>query len=442
MARVVVVGGGFGGMATAARLARLGHQVTLAEATDRLGGALAGEPPGGPGAAAGDFRWDTGPTSTALPAVLRDLFRKTGRPLEKELTLVPGAPREHRFPDGSTVSVPGGSRAAGLRAVDGLGPGLGREWAAYVDSLADDWDLLRRDYLERPWNPTAGSARAAALLRSRRHLDRRVRQGLTDARLRSLALHPFPAWGQDPRRVPAWMGVWPYLEQRFGDWTPVGGMVAVTDALESRLAVRGVLVLRSTPVRDLVVRAGRVAAVSTPDGAVDADVVVCAVDPRTLPALAAYAARSKPAPLPALTHLGLVVPGNAPASASPVPEVVLHGDPLVVARPGGRAPAGHLALTLLGHTDADLVEVAAARGLDLRDRIVARMDRSPEALLARWGQSPLGTRWQGRRTVRRRMGPTTPIPGVYAAGAHATPGAGLPFVGLSAALVAQAVGPA
>jgi UDP-galactopyranose mutase len=31
---------------------------------------------------------------------------------------------------------------------------------------------------------------------------------------------------------------------------------------------------------------------------------------------------------------------------------------------------------------------------------------------------------------------------VYAAGAHATPGGGLPFVGLSASLVAQAIGPA
>jgi UDP-galactopyranose mutase len=50
--------------------------------------------------------------------------------------------------------------------------------------------------------------------------------------------------------------------------------------------------------------------------------------------------------------------------------------------------------------------------------------------------------WEGRRTVRRRLGPRTPIAGVYAAGAHSTPGAGLPFVGLSAALVAQVVGPA
>jgi len=36
----------------------------------------------------------------------------------------------------------------------------------------------------------------------------------------------------------------------------------------------------------------------------------------------------------------------------------------------------------------------------------------------------------------------TSIPGVYAAGASAVPGSGLPYVGLSAALVAQAVGPA
>ena len=58
------------------------------------------------------------------------------------------------------------------------------------------------------------------------------------------------------------------------------------------------------------------------------------------------------------------------------------------------------------------------------------------------GGSPCGVLWQGRQTAFRRLGPTTPIEGVYAAGAHATPGAGLPFVGLSASLVAQLVGPA
>jgi UDP-galactopyranose mutase len=34
------------------------------------------------------------------------------------------------------------------------------------------------------------------------------------------------------------------------------------------------------------------------------------------------------------------------------------------------------------------------------------------------------------------------VPGVYAAGAHTAPGAGVPFVTQSAALVAQLIGPA
>jgi UDP-galactopyranose mutase len=73
---------------------------------------------------------------------------------------------------------------------------------------------------------------------------------------------------------------------------------------------------------------------------------------------------------------------------------------------------------------------------------VTRVDLSPRELVDRWGGSPLGVRWQGRGTVRQRLGPGTPVEGVYAAGAHATPGSGLPYVGLSAALVAQVVGPA
>jgi UDP-galactopyranose mutase len=81
-------------------------------------------------------------------------------------------------------------------------------------------------------------------------------------------------------------------------------------------------------------------------------------------------------------------------------------------------------------------------GIDIRAAVRVRLDRTPRELVEDWSGSPEGVLWQGRATIRARLGPRTPIPGVYAAGAHATPGAGLPFVGLSAALVAQAVGPA
>jgi UDP-galactopyranose mutase len=95
-----------------------------------------------------------------------------------------------------------------------------------------------------------------------------------------------------------------------------------------------------------------------------------------------------------------------------------------------------------GKHDEDPVGVLVRHGLLSRDQVVTRLDPTPRDLVERWGGSPLGVRWEGRSTVRRRLGPRTPIPGVYAAGAHATPGAGLPFTGLSASLVAQVVGAA
>ncbi len=257
MARVVVVGGGYAGMASAARLAKLGHDVTLVEAAARLGGALAAVERDG-------FCWDGGASSTLLPAVLRDLFRKSGRPLERELELVPLDPiREHRFADGSVLRLPGGSRAAQVAAFDGLGPGLGRAWVDHVAAYADDWDLVRRNLLERPYDAATADRAATALLRSRDSLGSVVARTLPDARLRLVALHHVRAEGHDPRRVPAWLGVTAYLEQRLGAVTAPQGFSAVADALASRLETRGVDVRLATPVRRLLVTDRRAHGVAT-----------------------------------------------------------------------------------------------------------------------------------------------------------------------------------
>ena len=430
--RIVVVGGGLGGLAAAARLAKLRHEVTLVERGEHLGGALTAWTEDG-------FTWDRGAHSTLLPAVLRDLFRKSGRPLEKELELFPvEVVRTHRFTDGTTLALPGASRAAQGRAFESLGAGLGQRWLEHVAAYSQVWETLRRHYLEVPWTPDRLPGELREVLDSRETLHRRLRKDFRDERLRLVAGHRFVAEGHDLRNVPSWLGVHAYLEQRFGVWTAAGGLARLSTALTGRLATRGVTVLTGTRVHDVVVRAGRCVGVRGEAGEIDADAVVCAVDPRLLPSVAPYVARTMPALPPVVLHLGLT---------DEVPEVghelVLHGDPLLVVRSGGQAPAGHRAWTVhgRGRIAEDLLVALARTGLDVRDRVVVRVDRSPLAQVAESG-SAMGVLWQGRGTVRRRLGPTTPLPGLYAAGAHATPGGGVPFVGLSAALVAQAIGPA
>jgi phytoene dehydrogenase-like protein len=429
MARVVVVGGGFGGLATSLRLAKLGHEVTVVEERE-LGGALVPVTHQG-------FAWDTA-THTLVPGVVRDLFRKTGRPLERELDLVQlDCLREHWFEDGTSLVLTA-RRSEQLDAFEQLRPGLGEAYVGLVASYAHEWAVLRREYAEVPWDPNHLSKPLAALLRSRESLARRLRRASRDERLGLVAGAPFAFDGHALRDVPAWAGVTSYLEQRFGAWAFVGGTAALRDVLVARLDTRRVAVVAAR-ADDVVVRDGRAVAVGTSAGDLDADVVVCAVDPRRLPVLASYVARTTPVLPPTTCHVGL---------AGPVPdlphELVVHGDPTLVVRTRGRGPDGHHAWTVhgRGRVDDDLLVTLARRGLDVRDRVVARVDLSPRDQVDRWGGSPGGVKWAGRTTVRRRLGPRTPVAGVYAAGAHAAPGSGLPYVGLSASLVAQVVGPA
>ncbi|MDR7253842.1 UDP-galactopyranose mutase [Nocardioides sp. BE266] len=431
MARVVVVGGGFGGMAAAARLAKVGHEVTLLERSDRLGGALTTEELDG-------FAWDAGPTTTLLPAVIRDLFRKSGRPLEREVDLQPlDLVREHRFEDGTSLRLPGGSRSAQLEAVDALAPGLGRQWVDHVASYGDTWELLRKEWFERPFDDDVAPRELTDLLGRRESLHKRLRKALTDERLRLVAGHRLVMDGHDLRDVPVFAGVDAYLEQRFGAWTVPGGLAALGTAMAERLELRGVTVLTGAEALDLVVGDAGVAAVRTAQGEVPADRVVVAIDPRRLPALASYVRRTMPAIPPVVCHVGLE--GEVPEIPH---EVVLHGDPLLVVRTGGRAPDSGAAWTVLGRgrLAEDPLLALARRGIDVRRQVVARVDRSPRELVEQWGGSPHGMLWQGPRTARSRLGPRTPVPGVLAAGAHATTGSGLPFAGLSAALVAELVG--
>ena len=272
------------------------------------------------------------------------------------------------------LGLPGHSRAAQLRAFDELGPGLGRRWVDYVDSFSEDWEVLRRAYFENAWDPADLSREVAERFDSREMLHKRLKKTFKDERLRQVAAHPFVADGHEPRNVPAWAGLVAYLEQRFGAWTVTGGMASLTSALTARMATRGVTVALEVEATDIVVRDGRAVAVATTSGAVDADVVVCAIDPRMLPALAPYVERTMPTMPPVVCHVGL----SAPVRDLPH-EVVVHGDPMLVVRTGGRAPAGGAAYTVHGRGKLaeDILKALARHQLDLRTDLVTRVDLSP-----------------------------------------------------------------
>lgn len=432
MSRIVVIGGGLAGIATAARLAKQRHQVVLCERTQRLGGALRPVVSDG-------FAWDGGAATTTLPAVLRDLFRKTGRPMERELAVHPVAsPRRHHFEDGTVLDLPATGRAAQLDALTQVvGAPAAEQWTDLLDAQGDVWEVLRRRALEVPFAGCDAIGRAERrLLRQRVSLHRLAKRALSDQRLRTLLWHPTRLAGSQPRETPAYLAVEAYLERTFGLWRPEGGMAALVDVLADRLATRKVDVRTGATVHRIEAEWPAHTVMLADGTRLTADTVVAAVDPRTAYALLdrplpATLQRLTPAVPPSVTHLGL-----DPGVPQLPFETVLHGDPLFLVR--AESP---LTCTVLvrGALHEDTLVALARRGVDLRQHVTARVDRSPTEIIEASGGSPYGVAWRGPRTAEQRVAPGTPVGGVFLTGASAHPGAGVPLVGLGAAQCAQVI---
>lgn len=428
MARVVVVGAGFGGIAASVRLAKLRHEVTLLEADDVVGGRLRRR-------RHDELEWDRHPETFTLPAVLRDLFRKSGRPLDAELDLehvVPG--RRHVFSDLTRLDLPMGSRSEQTRAVDDALDGGGDGWTAWVDSMAPTWEVLRQRVLERPFAGRRDLDRAQLrTLRPRRVVRTAARRGFEDHRLRNVLLDDVRAQGQPTRSTPAFVLVRHYVERSFGRWRVDGGMPALLAALDRRLEQRRVDLRLGVRAHDVEVGGGRVRGVATDGGTLAADIVVWAA-PVPPPALPAY--DGLPLIPQAVTHLGLT-----PDAPELPPDTTLHGNPVVTVHTGGSAPLGHRTWTVehSGAGGEDVLRTLARRGLNVADFVVARLDLSPTDLLIESGPA-YGWQWQGWRSGLDRPGVGGDVDGLFRVGAGAHPGPSLELVGLGAAAVATAVG--
>ena len=81
MSSVVIIGGGIGGLASAALLARAGHAVTLLEAHSRVGGRAGNWEKDG-------FRFDTGPSWYLMPEVFDHFYKLLGTSAEEQLELI------------------------------------------------------------------------------------------------------------------------------------------------------------------------------------------------------------------------------------------------------------------------------------------------------------------------------------------------------------------
>lgn len=495
MSRVIVIGAGLGGLASAARLSAQGHQVTVLEQSDDIGGKLGTFRRDG-------FTFDTGPSLLTMPQVLEDLFTATGDPVHSVLDLQRLAVAcSYRFPDGTVLDLPDGVEAVAAALDATLGPGRGQQWTRFMDRASRIWDITHQTVLEAPVTVTdmirmsrrLSDVRDVAPWQDLRGLGESY---LDDPRLRQLLDRYATYTGSDPRRAPAALATVPFAEQTFGSWHVSGGLHRIAEAVRDRAVDRGAVIRLSTPVAELTTASGRVDGVRLADGTrLPADVVVAGVDAaqlyghlvprsgwtrRTTASLVRRRSLSGFVMMLALDDVpyeprphrvlftddydaefdavlgrrsqrgpvdGPTVYVSAPDDPAMTPNDRSQGWFVLVNAPphdpsGGMDwDAPGLATSYADH----VLDTMAARGIDVRSHVRWRELRTPadlERATLSGGGSIYGSSSNGARSAFLRPANRSPVPGLFLAGGSAHPGGGLPLVMLSAQIVSGLVGPA
>lgn len=286
--RVVVVGGGIAGLATAALLASRGHSVDLLEKNDDLGGRVGSVERDG-------YRFDTGASWYLMPEVFEHFFSLLGTTAEAELDLTVLDPSYRVFFEGHAEPVDLRPDRAHNRALfERLEPGAGDRFDAYLRSAEDTYDMALRRFLYTSFDsPTAFVhpdvvRRTPALGRLlTRSLERHVAGSFTDNRLRQVLGYPAVFLGSSPSRTPSMYHLMSRLDLGDRVLYPQGGFSqlirVIADLAEkhgARLhtgaAVTRILTSDTTGGRPVVTGVEH----ETADGprTVDADVVVGAAD--------------------------------------------------------------------------------------------------------------------------------------------------------------------
>jgi phytoene desaturase len=274
--KAVVIGGGFGGIAAALRLRAKGHEVTLLDRCQRLGGRAQVFDRDG-------FRHDAGPTVLTAPFLFDELFELFGKKRSDyiEFRELDTWYRFH-FHDGSEFNY-GGTTEDTLEAIRRLSPSDAEGYRALLAHSERIFDIGFTRLADQPFHSVGTLIKQVphlVRLGCHRTVWQLVCKYLKDERLRrAFSIHPLLVGG-NPFETTCIYSLIHFLERKWRIHFAMGGTGALVDALERLMRESGIRIELNTTVRSIPTKNRRAVAVETEAGETfPADLVVSNIDP-------------------------------------------------------------------------------------------------------------------------------------------------------------------
>jgi phytoene desaturase len=273
--RVIIIGAGPGGLATALLLAKAGLEVTILERQPKVGGRTS--------AIEGDgFRFDLGPTFFLYPQILEEIFTAIGRDLHREVPMKRLDPQYRLIfgAGGELLCRPDLERMVGEIAK--LAPADGSQFRRF---MADNRVKLEKfaPCLQAPflgWTSLLQARLLAVLpyLKPWKSLHAELAGYFRDPRLQLAFTFQSKYLGMSPFQCPSLFSILSFLEYEYGIWHPIGGCNALTRGMARIATELGATIRLNEPVDEILFEGRRAVGVRTSAGEVRADAVVVNAD--------------------------------------------------------------------------------------------------------------------------------------------------------------------
>lgn len=273
--RVIIVGAGPGGLATAMLLARAGLEVTLIEKQPRVGGRTS--------LIEGDgFRFDLGPTFFLYPQILEEIFAAVGRDLRREV------PMKRLDPQYRLIFGAGGELLCSPdveRMVAEIAKLAPADAPAFRRFMRDNRVKLEKftPCLQMPfcdWTDLINQRMLAVLpyLKPWKSLHAELAGYFRDPRLQLAFTFQSKYLGMSPFQCPSLFSILSFLEYEHGVWHPIGGCNALTAGMARVATELGATIRLDEPVQEILFENRRAVGVRTAQGEYRADAVVLNAD--------------------------------------------------------------------------------------------------------------------------------------------------------------------
>ncbi len=272
--KIIVIGSGFGGLSAAIRLAAQGHEVTLFEKRDKLGGRAYVYEIGG-------FKFDGGPTVVTAPWMLDELWALAGKERRDSVQLKQLDPFYRIFDHHKRYLDYNGDHEFILQQIDKFNPA---DKEGYTRFIATTKEIFETGIalIDKPFLHAADMARVApdlVRLQSYRSVYGYVAKFIQDEFLRRcFSFHPLLIGG-NPLNASSLYVLIHYLEREWGIHYAVGGTGAIVAGMGRLFSELGGAIHLNTEVKEILTKGRRVTGVRLADGSLHAaDAVVSNAD--------------------------------------------------------------------------------------------------------------------------------------------------------------------